>query len=75
MSSIYEYNYFDEVPYYQKECCGGGRSEEQKEIDDAQDKAIKAEVERSTGVDDAQTQEIAEINEKMKSLNNEWHEA
>lgn len=75
MSGIYEYNYFDEVPYYQKECCGGRRSKEQQKIDNAQDKAIKAEVERSTVVDDTQTQEIAELNEKIKNLNNEWHEA
>lgn len=70
MASIYDYNYYDYVPYYAKKCCdgSGGRSEEQKEIDDAQDKAIQKEVDRSTEVDNTQTKEIANINEKIKEL-------
>jgi archaellum component FlaC len=77
MSSIYDYGYYDDVPFIPKKCCdggSGGRSEEQKEIDDAQDKAIEQEIERSKGIDDTQTQEIADINEKIKGLNNEWHD-
>lgn len=70
MGSIYDYDFFDEVPFYKKSCCdgGGGRSEEQKEIDDAQTAEIQKEVERSTGVDEQQSKEINTINEKIKEL-------
>lgn len=68
---FYDYNYNDIVPFIPKKCCGGGsgeRSEEQKKIDDAQNAALKQEVERSKGVDNTQTQEIADINKKIEAL-------
>lgn len=70
MGSIYDYDFFDGVPFYKKSCCdgGGGRSDEQKEIDKQQDEAIKKEVERSTEVDDVQTQEIADMAKKIEEL-------
>lgn len=69
MGSIYDYDFYDGVPFIKKECCdGGGRSEEQKEIDKAQDEAIKKEVNRSTAIDDTQTQEIADINKKIEEM-------
>lgn len=70
MGTIYDYDFFDEVPFYKKSCCdgGGGRSEEQKEIDERQDETINKEIERSTGVDETQSQEIADITKKIEEL-------
>lgn len=69
MGYIYDYDFYDDVVFIPKSCCGGGgRSEEQIKIDDEQNAEIKAEVERSTGVDDKQSQEIETINDKIKEL-------
>lgn len=70
MGNISNYDFCDQVIFIAKKCCGcdGGRSEEQKKIDDEQTAAIKAEVERSTGVDDKQSEEIVVINDKIKEL-------
>lgn len=76
---FYDYGYHDEVPFIRKKCCDGdcgGRSEEQKEIDNAQDKALEKEVQRSTTIDSSQDKKIVEINEKIKEINTqEWIDA
>lgn len=74
MNSIYDipYGYDDQVPFIKKKWCdcdgSGGRSEEQKEIDKEQDEKISGEIERSTGVDEQQTEEISKINTKIEEL-------
>lgn len=69
MGYIYDYDFNDDVIFIPRKCCGGGgRSEEQIEIDDEQTAEIKGEIERSTGVDEQQSQEISSINDKIKEL-------
>lgn len=70
MRSIYDdpvWGYDDEVPFVPRDYAGGsGRSEEQKEIDAKQDKEIKDEIERSTGVDSEQSSQIDELSKKVE---------
>lgn len=68
MGYIYDYDFNDDVIFIARQCCSGGRSEEQIEIDDEQTAEIKGEIERSTSVDEQQSQEISTINDKIKEL-------
>lgn len=74
MNYIYDipYGYDDQVPFIKRKCCdcdgSGGRSEEQIEIDNEQDEKINDEIERSTGVDEQQSEEITRINSKIEEL-------
>lgn len=69
MGYIYDYDFNDDVIFIPRKCCGGGgRSEEQIEIDNQQTAEIRGEIARSTGVDEQQSQEISSINNKIKEL-------
>lgn len=70
MNFIYDipYGYDDQVPFIRKSCCDGGRSEEQKEIDEKQDEEISEEIKRSTTIDEKQTEQIDKINTKIEEL-------
>lgn len=66
MGRLYDYDFYDDVSYIANMCCG--RNKEQKEIDETQNELINKEIERSTGVDEKQADEIDKINDKITEL-------
>ena len=70
MNRLYEPWGYDDMTefspsYLNVNCCGCGRSEEQKKIDTEQDEKLDAEIKRSEGVDYEQEKKIKEIETKL----------